>query len=537
MIPFQGQLVRAGSVLLALTLAVTTAAARQDVDAGVTDNEPSVLRVNTRLVQVDVVVTDDDGPVGDLTQDDFTVLDEGTERSIQVFTVTRSEPDREAEALPEGVVSNRVDWKGETPQAATVILMDRFNTLGPDQPYMDQQARKFMDRAVENNERVAVYELSDAGLKILGDYRSPPSKIRQALDGVRPTHSLALANSLGALDDFQPDQNLLLFLGQDALSPIDQQVRSIYLENRMHEAIAVIEAIARDLSDLPGRKNLVWLASSFPFMFNAHDNPNLDDTIPFSTLERMEQATRLITDLNLAIYPVDVRGLTQSQPTELGIMETLADMTGGRAYYNTNGLADAMEDAVRDTRVTYTLGFYITEEENDTGFHDLEVQVDREDVDVRHRLGYYGFGADPPVDAPATPEDVLAGAFDATTLGLLARATPATSDPDQFQLSIMVDVNDMGLSRVGEGSTWTGSLTSLMYFYRIGEEETIVLPQETYPVELTDSQLETSRMAGFLIRRVIDTEDQPGFLRIVVQDAGTGATGSVWLPLGVEGLE
>jgi VWFA-related protein len=524
-------------LLLALTLAGTVPAARQDGAAQGTDDEPTVLRVNTRLVQVDVIVTDDDGPVGDLTQDDFTILDEGTERAVQVFTVTRSEPHPDAEPLPEGVVSNRVDWKGETPQAATVILMDRFNTLGPDQPYMDQQARKFMDRAVENNERVAVYELSDNGLRILGDYRSPPAKIREALDGVRPTHSLALANSLGALDDFQPDQNLLLFLGQDALSPFDQQVRSIYLENRMHEAIAVIEAIARDLSDLPGRKNLVWLASSFPFMFNAHDNPNLDDTIPFSTLERMEQATRLITDLNLAIYPVDVRGLGSSQPTELGIMETLADMTGGRAYYNTNGLAEAMEDAVQDTRVTYTLGFYVAEEESDTGFHDLDVKVDREHVDVRHRLGYYGFGADPPVDAPATPEQIMANAFNATALGLLARATPAASDPDQFQLNIMVDVNDMGLSRVGEGGAWRGSLTSLMYFYRVGEEETIVLPEETYSVELTDSQLETSRQTGFLIRRVVDTENQPGFLRIVVQDSGTGATGSIWLPLGVESLE
>jgi hypothetical protein len=52
-------------------------------------------------------------------------------------------------------------------------------------------------------------------------------------------------------------------------------------------------------------------------------------------------------------------------------MEELASRTGGRAYYNTNDLAKAINEAVDDSRVTYTLGFYPIAEKFDGKFHGI----------------------------------------------------------------------------------------------------------------------------------------------------------------------
>src|SRR5579872_2663970 len=49
----------------------------------------STFRTSTRLVQINVVVRDKNGPVPDLAQGDFTITDRGKRREISVFSITR----------------------------------------------------------------------------------------------------------------------------------------------------------------------------------------------------------------------------------------------------------------------------------------------------------------------------------------------------------------------------------------------------------------------------------------------------------------
>src|SRR5262245_54078612 len=88
-----------------------------------------VIRINTRLVEVDVVVRDKNGPVTGLRKDDFTILDNGKPQRVDVFSTSaaeRSQLKENAAPLPAGVVSNR---RGrDVPSNATVILFDRLNT-------------------------------------------------------------------------------------------------------------------------------------------------------------------------------------------------------------------------------------------------------------------------------------------------------------------------------------------------------------------------------------------------------------------------
>src|SRR3954466_1083441 len=69
-----------------------------------------VLRINTRLVEVDVVVRGKDGPVTGLAKEDFTLFDNGKAQRVDVFSIStaeRSKVNDAQPALPEGVVSNR----------------------------------------------------------------------------------------------------------------------------------------------------------------------------------------------------------------------------------------------------------------------------------------------------------------------------------------------------------------------------------------------------------------------------------------------
>src|SRR5436190_14303803 len=80
-------------------LSVTTTGAQNDT-----------IHINTRLVEVDVVVRAKDGPVTDLAKDDFTILDNGKIQRVDVFSISRAErlkPKENPAPLPDGIISNR----------------------------------------------------------------------------------------------------------------------------------------------------------------------------------------------------------------------------------------------------------------------------------------------------------------------------------------------------------------------------------------------------------------------------------------------
>ena len=78
-------------------------------------------------------------------------------------------------------------------------------------------------------------------------------------------------------------------------------------------------------------------------------------------------------------------------------MNDLAGLTGGRAFYADNGIDSLIEEAVEDSELIYTLGFYPSQESQDGDWHKLKVSVDRRGVSVRYRENY--FASKTPADA------------------------------------------------------------------------------------------------------------------------------------------
>ena len=121
------------------------------------ENQP-VIRVTTRLVQVNVVVHDRKGePVAGLTKDDFVLFDKGKEQNIGFFLMDskRAQPNP-IPKLPANIYSNRASRQADTPSSVTVILLDGVNTRFQDQAVAKAQLLKFL-RQIQPEDRVALY--------------------------------------------------------------------------------------------------------------------------------------------------------------------------------------------------------------------------------------------------------------------------------------------------------------------------------------------------------------------------------------------
>src|SRR5205809_651861 len=122
--------------LLCLGMSLEPQSASQKGNGPNGEDQP-VLRVSTRLVEVSVVVENRKGePVRDLGRDDFTVLDDGREQQISVFSVESEQPPpAPARPLPANTFSNRLEYHPGTPTSVTVILLDGLNTHFDDQDH------------------------------------------------------------------------------------------------------------------------------------------------------------------------------------------------------------------------------------------------------------------------------------------------------------------------------------------------------------------------------------------------------------------
>lgn len=102
-----------GLLIGALSFAVKGAALPQEKPAN------SVIRATTRVVNVNLVVTDTQGdPIKDLTKSDITLLDDGKPQLIRFFSVVDNEPlsSGEVPVLGQDIYTNIASQAATPPQ-------------------------------------------------------------------------------------------------------------------------------------------------------------------------------------------------------------------------------------------------------------------------------------------------------------------------------------------------------------------------------------------------------------------------------------
>ena len=515
----------------------------------VSGQEPAPLRVTTHLVLVNVVVHDKKGqPAADLTQDDFVLLEEGKPQRIAVFSVEAARPlAAPAKPLPSNYFTNRLDYRSGTPTSVTAILFDALNTAWEDQVYSKYQLVKFLAQ-IPPQERVALYVLGRE-LRVLHDFTTDTRSLLRVLARHRGSVSPELEAST-PLEADTGSAEMDAWLGES-----NQMMADFFKLNRARNTLDAIEAIANHLSRLPGRKNLVWISGGFPFSIGFDDldeaaGPNRERR---HFAEEIERTARALNEANLAIYPVDARGLVglpefsaavkraprhggggvpkgvwQNQQT----MQALAERTGGEAYYNRNDLAAAMRQALEDSRVTYVLGYYPTHDSWDGRFRQLKVQVKRKGLNVRHRAGYFAFHErqETPKERDQLLREAVGAPLEATGIPLLVRVGPGKPPkPGRWQVTALVDPRHISLSQ--QGDRWVGSLDVLLV-QQSPDGRTLRAARDNLALRLTQQAYQRVNQEGVILVEVLDVLPATAQVRVVVRDPASGNLGSVTVPVG-----
>jgi len=507
--------------------------------------EAPTVRVTTRLVQLNVIVTDRRGnPAADLKREDFILLDEKEQQSIEVFAVETSRSGEVAEeGLPPNTFSNHLDQKGTQPGSVTVILLDGLNTRFEDQSYARTQIVKFL-RQIEPHDRVALYTLG-RDLRILHDFTTDAEPLLRTLARDRAR----VASEVEASEPISSDtgnQQLDEFIDR-----ANQTIADFTMVRRVERTLSAIEAIANHLQVIPGRKNLVWVSSAFPLHIG-FDTLQIDDPQrERRTFSReIDRTMRAVNNANLAIYPVDARGLVgafgpggSAQSRRPGFatfhqirgpidtMQTLAERTGGRAFYNTNDISGSVRRAIDDSRVTYVLGFYPTHNNWNGKFRRLRVKVNRPGTRVRYREGYFALPENTIDENQAT--DLMQAAawnpLDATGIGVTVTATPFESSGKSW-LRLEARVDGRAIVVRNNGGRWQGEI-HFLYIQKLGDGTVTASPVKVMSIDLTPARYERLREQGMPFTRLVELLPDAEMLMFVVRDPTSGTLGTVRIPL------
>ncbi len=354
------------------------------------DDSVPTLRAAARLVLLDVVVTDGKGrPVTGLKASDFTLLEDGVPQVLSSFQEHRPMSPAEAAKLnatvklPPNHFTNFDPVTNES-NASTVFLLDALDTPVQAQMYLREQMIDYM-KTVPVGTRIAIFQL-DTQMHMIQGFTSDPDVLRQVVSSKR-------------------DQPVLspLLGGPNAPNYVRERMRQQYLTEGM-------QALARYLAPFPGRKNLIWFTGRVPI--NVY-GPGLNVPFPDMTsfIDDFSKTTDVLTLSRIAVYPVDSRGL-QTNPAfdashgrggglrsmgrfetrqfyQHGDLDDVAEATGGRAFYNTNGLRQAIAEVVDTGSNYYTLSYTPGNRRWDGEYRKLQVKVPGDGLRLEYRRGYY----------------------------------------------------------------------------------------------------------------------------------------------------
>jgi VWFA-related protein len=433
-----------GSASTTLVLATLTSAQTPQPSQPPATQQPSqsgvaTLRAGTQLVVVDVVVTDkNQRPIHGLKASDFTLTEENAPQTIKHFeehTALTPADATKFPALPKfppGVFTNYTP--APVNGAVNLLFLDALNTPVRDQAYVRQQLLAYLN-ATPPGTRIAIFGLTTQ-LTILQGFTSDPEILKAVTSSKLGKNSPLLQDSVGGGGIQNSTADNLEDAGADAttvanLRQFDAQQQSFQLQLRVKYTLDAMNQLARYLSSIPGRKNLIWFSGSFPISVLPDTTGNLTD--PFAVVADYEKEFRetvnLLARSQVAVYPVDARGLTNAPvfdastsrnyaapgrgvarmhqdldkfstdtAAEHSTMSQMAEATGGHAFYNTNGLTQAVATAINDGSNFYTLTYTPSNPASDGKFRKIKVQLAQSGVNLAYRHGYY---ADDPYKSPS----------------------------------------------------------------------------------------------------------------------------------------
>ena len=481
---------------------------------------------DTRLVIEDVSVTDKSGnAVKGLPASAFHVTDDAAPQRIAAFEESSESVTKPAPIARPGVFSNAAV---ESPGGNIVVLLiDPVGMDIPDQMFLRLQMLKYVATMPEGLQ-AAVFKTYGSGRPLLvQSLTTDHALLVKAIEGSVPTITLPVSTRFG-------------------------------------NALAEVANISSYLAQMPGRKELIWFSGKFPLFQSplAHT-----EEVEYTQAEEyLKLAYRLLEKARVEVFPIDCRGVTMGGPplnepgsekamhqdpsvhgtSTIGegeqdaaaydAMDSMAAATGGRAFYSTNGLADAMRKAVDMGDHSYTLSYHPSPYKQDGSWHKVKLTVDGP-YKVSYRQGYY---AD---EMPGSPgmKQTVEGEKQLATLVVAQAPRPIVFDAKlsekgaggkgttRFLVEYGIAAKDLEFALGGDGREQAQVKVAAMAYDWNGDVVSSAV--DTMQTHFDQRQMAIAGRVGVPMLQEIDVARRAKYLLLAVFDVNTGRTGTVQLTM------
>ena len=375
--------------------------AQQSGPAGI--NEARI-QVSSELVLVNVVAHDKKGNlVRDLKKGDFTLLEDGKKQEISTFdfeNVDELATAGPAEAAVSGVAGGAL--LGARKQAEPsldardrrlILLFFDFSAMDPEQINRSvDAAKKFVDTKMQPADLMALVSLA-TNMRVDLDFTDDKTKLLAALAAFNSGQGQGFENgSTGSAEGAAETSG--------AFSADDTDFNTFNADRKL----LALQSLMQALGKLPQKKSLIYFSNGISQ--SGADNQSA-----------LRATTAAAVKANVSIYSLDIRGLQafppggEAQSASLhgqsaysgqsvlndlsgnaASQETLATLssdTGGKAFFDSNDFSGVFSQVQKDSSAYYVLGFTSNNPLKDGRFRRLKVQVNRTDLKLDFRAGYY----------------------------------------------------------------------------------------------------------------------------------------------------
>jgi VWFA-related protein len=415
-----------------------------------------VLKVSTEIVLVNVVAHDKHGNlIKDLKKEDFALYEDGKKQELASFdfekvdemvmagaagtTVTGTADKNDAG----GLLNKRAQKSLDARDRRLMLLFFDFSAMEPDD--IDRAvdaAKKYVQSKMQPADMVALMSLS-TNLQLDLDFTDDKEKIRAKLSAYNGSQGQGFENGTEGSSEGAAETS-----GSYTADDTDYNTFSA------DRKLLALESVMQGMGKIPQKKSLIYFS-------NGITQSGIDNQ------SALREATAAAVRANVSIYPVDVRGLSafppggqaqsaslhgQSAYTGASVLNdlngndasqetlyTLAADTGGKAFMDTNDLSGVFSVVQKDTSAYYVLGYTSSNHSRDGRYRRLKVQLNRPDVKLEYRAGYYAdrdYQHMKSTDREEQLEDELAAELPETDVALYAGAAYFRQDDSHYYLAV-----------------------------------------------------------------------------------------------------
>ena len=421
-------------ILAAVYVATLILCAAKFALAQVPDDDGDVVKINTSLVQLDAVVTDQKGqPVTDLKKADFEIWQDGRRKEITNFSfVNTSIRATSAEASQklrnESTLAPTRQRPNRTGRIITFVVDDGNCTSSLTGMDLARKAlRKFVTKQMFPSDMIAIYR-TRSGSGLLQQYTSDKAQLLKVIKKIRWLPAIGCSNTGDFFsaarqnDSLQEDEADPDDPNDDGVTPYErerQQNQTADDRNRDDQIVGtlgVLRYIVKGLDRIRGRKVVFLMSDGLPTLDEKGNSRQARELLGRLT----EEANRSSVVLNT----IDVRGvltpgmitaaddiklqkrnwdIQKSRTEQLSAarrnqyrsgqdsLTFLADETGGKFYRGSNDLSVHLQKAMDIEKGYYLLGYEPDEETfRGTTFHKIEIKLKRPELKVFSRRGFVG---------------------------------------------------------------------------------------------------------------------------------------------------